>query len=212
MKKIIILAIVALSTYGLIGLTGVKEIKSNIINYDSSNCRANDFPKQDISKQEEDDLKFMREEEKLACDFYVTMFDKWGLRPFENISRSEQKHMDAIKNMLDRYFIDDPVKNSDKGVFEDASLKSLYLALLEQGNKSDIEALKAAAEIEEVDIQDLRDAINSTDNEDLKFVYGNLLRASENHLRAFTRNLNKRGVDYQPKHLDKKYYQEIING
>ncbi len=68
-----------------------------------------------------------------------------------------------------------------------------------------------ATEIEEIDIKDLIDAIKSTDNEDLKFVYGNLLRASENHLRAFTRNLNRRGVNYQPIHLDKNYYLEIIN-
>lgn len=211
MKKIIILSMTAISIIGFMGLSGVKDMQIQTMNYDTSNCRAYDFPKQDISGQEEDNLKFMREEEKLARDFYQTMYDKWGLRPFYNISRSEQKHMDAIKSMLERYSITDPVKNSDRGVFEDANLKSLYSALIEQGNKSEIEALKSGAEIEEIDIQDLIDAIKSTDNEDLKFVYGNLLRASENHLRAFTRNLSRRGVDYQPKHLGKEYFQEIIN-
>ena len=211
MKKIIILIILAFSTYGFIGYSGVIQIKNNISNFDSTYCKANDFPKQDISKQEEDALKFMREEEKLARDFYLTMYDKWGLRPFNNISGSEQQHMNAIKSMLDKYSISDPVKNSEKGVFEDENLKSLYSALIARGNKSEIDALEAAAEIEEIDIKDLVDAIKSTDNEDLKFVYGNLLRASENHLRAFTRNLNRRGVNYLPIHLDKNYYLEIIN-
>jgi hypothetical protein len=43
--------------------------------------------------------------------------------------------------------------------------------------------------IEKKDIADLESRIAATDRADLKAVYGNLLRASQNHLRAFERVL-----------------------
>ena len=46
---------------------------------------------------------FMREEEKLAHDVYVTLYAQWGLPIFQNISQSEQTHTDAVKTLIDRY-------------------------------------------------------------------------------------------------------------
>jgi hypothetical protein len=37
----------------------------------------------------------MREEEKLARDVYIALYEKWGLRTFLNIAESEQQHMDV---------------------------------------------------------------------------------------------------------------------
>lgn len=42
-----------------------------------------------ISPAEAAALQFMREEEKLAHDVYVTLYDKWNLRVFDSISRSD---------------------------------------------------------------------------------------------------------------------------
>ena len=53
-------------------------------------------------------LLYMREEEKLAHDVYVTLYDQWGLRIFSNISQSEQAHTDAVKTLLDRYELGGP--------------------------------------------------------------------------------------------------------
>lgn len=170
-----------------------------------------DLPKQDISAAEEKELLYMIEEEKMARDFYITMYEKWGLRPFANIKKAEQKHMDAIESMLNKYGFANPEKDAAVGDFKNHKIKNLYSTLLEQGNKSALDALMAAAEIEEVDIKDLMDAIKNTDNKDLAIVYNNLKRASENHLRAFTRNITRRDGTYTPKHLDDKYYNEIVN-
>ncbi len=49
----------------------------------------------------------MREEEKLARDVYLTLYDKWGLRTFTNIAAAESTHMDAMGVLLERYNIDD---------------------------------------------------------------------------------------------------------
>ena len=45
----------------------------------------------------------MREEEKLARDAYLTLYDIWGLTIFDNIVAAEEMHMDAVKLLLDRY-------------------------------------------------------------------------------------------------------------
>jgi len=177
---------------------------------DSFYCRAVDFPKQDLSLSEERDLLYMREEEKLAHDYYSQMYDKWGLRPFYNITGSEERHMAAILSMIKKYNLNDPIKDEKIGIFTNKILGNVYKELLQQGNKSELDALKAGAEIEELDIKDLTEAIKNTDNEDLKFVYNNLNNASGNHLRAFMRNIERRGGSYTPKHLDKNTFDEIL--
>ena len=44
----------------------------------------------DLSEAEIDGLLFMREEEKLARDVYITLYDIWRDSVFDNISSSEQ--------------------------------------------------------------------------------------------------------------------------
>ena len=62
-----------------------------------------------LTEAEEQHILYMREEEKLARDVYLTMYELWGAEIFANISESEQRHMDAIKNLITRYGLVDPV-------------------------------------------------------------------------------------------------------
>ncbi len=202
---------ISVSIFALIIFAGLATSINEAKAQEKHSCYyAVDLPKQEVSASEEKELLYMIEEEKMARDFYVSMYEKWGLRPFGNIKNAEQKHMDAIESMLDKYGLSNPTKDAATGEFKNEKIKSLYLALLGQGNKSALDALKAAAEIEEVDIKDLMDAIKNTDNKDLAIVYNNLQRASENHLRAFTRNIKRRDGTYNPKHLDNEYFNEIV--
>lgn len=144
-------------------------------------------------------LTYIREEEKLARDVYLFLFDKWGSRIFSNISVSEQTHMDAIKTLLDRYGIPDPVvldaNGQDmKGEFSNGDLKTLYNNLTNQGSASLVEALNVGVIIEETDIDDLAKGILSTKRRDIKKVYGNLQQGSWNHLEAFCFNLLNFGL------------------
>jgi len=143
-------------------------------------------------------LTYMREEEKLARDVYLVLYDKYGLTIFDNISRSEQTHMDAIKTLLDRYGLPDPAADNEVGEFTDPDLQSLYNNLIVQGSTSEVEALKVGVIIEETDIDDLNAGIASTKRKDIKTVYSNLLQGSVNHLKAFVSNLAKYGVTYKP--------------
>lgn len=167
---------------------------------------------EDLSSEEADGLVFMREEEKLARDVYLTLYDKWDVVVFSNIARSEQKHTDAIKLLLDRYAITDPVTNDSIGVFQNDDLQALYNTLVAQGSESLEAALRVGAAIEEIDILDLVEQVDTVvDNEDIKLVYGNLTRGSRNHLRAFNSNLSSIGVDYTPGYLTQEQFDEIVN-
>lgn len=164
-----------------------------------------------ISIEEAADLQFMREEEKLAHDVYVTLYEQWGLRVFNNISRSEQQHTDAVAYLLDRYDITDPAAGNALGEFTDEKLQALYDQLVAQGSKSVADALKVGAAIEEIDILDLQKRLAETDNAAIDQVYENLLAGSENHLRAFVSNLKSRtGETYAPQHLSQADYNAIV--
>ena len=170
------------------------------------------MPVEEISENENESMIFMREEEKLARDVYINLYERYGIKVFNNISKSEQTHMDAIKYLLEKYSIDDPVETDVKGVFKNQELQILYNQLIEQGNKSEIDALKSGALIEEVDINDLINAIDEdVDNVDIELVYNNLLKGSENHLRAFVKNLSARGINYEPQLLDIDTFNSILN-
>jgi hypothetical protein len=157
-------------------------------------------------------LQFMREEEKLAHDVYVMMYEKWDLPIFNNIAAGEQMHTDDVVTLLERYDVSDPASGNALGEFTDPKLQSLYNQLIAQGSKSVADALKVGAAIEEIDILDLDERLAETDNADIQTVYENLRAGSENHLRAFVRNLNTRaGETYVPEHLTQQAYVAIVN-
>ncbi|MCB9205959.1 MAG: DUF2202 domain-containing protein [Ignavibacteriales bacterium] len=167
---------------------------------------------EDLSDGEIESLVFMREEEKLARDVYIALYEKWNATVFNNISKSEDKHTNAIKMLLDRYSIEDPAINDEHGVFQNETLQNLYNDLIAKGNESLLEALKVGAAIEEIDILDLQKQINEiVDNEDITMVFNNLMRGSRNHLRAFTKNISAQGETYTPQYLAQEVYDEIIN-
>ena len=170
------------------------------------------IPLGDLTDKEIQGLLFMREEEKLAHDVYIVFFEKYNRRIFKNIARSEQKHTNAVLRLINRYELTDPVSTNDIGVFVNQDLQDLYDALIAKGNNSLIDALAVGAEIEEVDILDLkRWMADIVENDDLLFVYNNLLRGSRNHLRAFNRNLENLNIVYVPQHLDQADYDLIVN-
>lgn len=169
------------------------------------------YPLQDLSSGEEASLAFMREEEKLAHDVYAFLYDTWGTTIFSNIAASEQTHTEAVLLLLDRYQLDDPAAGLPAGVYQDTLLQNLYAALTVRGTASEVEALRVGALIEEVDILDLQnDLEENIDNDDITLVYENLLKGSRNHLRAFVRTLNNRGVVYEPELLPPADYEAII--
>ncbi len=151
-----------------------------------------------LSQEETDGLIHMRIEEKLARDVYTVFGNTYEYKIFQNISISEQTHMDAVKRMLVKYNIQDPIVSDEVGVFPDPQFQQLYDQLITQGNVSLNEALLVGVTIEELDIADLENQLtNVVDNPDIIRVYTNLKNASENHLAAFNKCLLMQSVSTQ---------------
>jgi len=144
----------------------------------------------ELSQEEQDGLVHMRIEEKLARDVYIVMGELWNHKVFLNIQLSEQKHMEAMKRLLDKYNVPDPLTTDSIGVFPDPQFQLMYDQLIQQGNQSLTEALLVGKAIEELDIVDLENQLSFVDNPDIVKVYQNLKAASESHLVAFLKCLN----------------------
>jgi len=150
-----------------------------------------------LSEDEIKHLKFIREEEKLARDCYWLLGDKWGLPIFDNISESEQRHMDAIKKLIDNYGLLDPVENEGEvGGFVNPILIALFEDLMEWGYKSPLDGLLVGGAIEEYDILDIQHAIEQASHADIIETYESLVCGSRNHLRSFVRQVELLGEAY----------------
>lgn len=164
-----------------------------------------------LNAKEINGLIQMREEEKLAHDVYVTLGDMWGARIFSNISQSEQTHTDAIKVLLERYVITDPVTTNTLGVFHSKDMQKLYDSLIIKGKTSLSEALVVGATVEDLDIRDLNVLKTETNKEDILATYTLLQKGSRNHMRAFIKNIEVQGSTYIPQYISQNEYTSIIN-
>src|SRR5690606_37750907 len=106
-----------------------------------------------LSPREKDGLIFIWEEEKAARDIYSSLYEKNNLTIFLDLTRSEESHMGQAKAVIDKYDLSLPA--DVPGVFGNQTLQEIHDRLLEKGLESNEEALKVAAEFEEISIMDL---------------------------------------------------------
>ena len=158
-------------------------------------------------------LQFMREEEKLARDVYLVLYDQWGLPIFQNIAGSEQVHMDTVLDLMQRYEIADSADNLGPGQFANTDLQALYDQLVASGSQSLADALRVGALVEETDIADLENRLTVMGNGEVSQAFNNLLQGSFNHLRSYVSMLERQTGDvYQPQVLTAAAYADILAG
>lgn len=180
-------------------------------------------------------LIFMREEEKLARDVYLTLGSIYPNSPvFGKIDDSEQKHTMAVKNMIERYGLEDPSTNDNVGVFTGADygwyFTEKYEQLVTRAKVSEFDALYVGAFIEELDMMDItqcptviidtNNEVNDftqcgslyTDNPNLQRLYSSLLAGSGNHLNAYVKKIEKEiGYgNYQAQVLPQEQVDQIL--
>jgi hypothetical protein len=163
-----------------------------------------------LTEAEKNGILLMREEEKLARDVYSFLYTKWGIPVFRNISQSEQKHMDEMGMLIDKYDLTDPVGSDVPGIFSNTELRKLYNELAVLGSSDLLSALKAGAAVEELDIADLDRLLEETDKTDIRIVYLNLEKGSRNHLRSFYSQIVGRGGGYFPEYISGEYFETIV--
>ena len=145
-----------------------------------------------ITQEEIDGLIHMRIEEKVARDVYTILGTAYNEQVFLNIKLSEQAHMDAVKRMLDKYNIPDPLTTDEVGVFPNEYFQTLYDNLIAQGSISSYQGLLVGVAIEELDIVDLDYQLTSVvTNPGITKLYTNLKAGSVSHLAAFNKNLTR---------------------
>jgi hypothetical protein len=196
---------------GYENMTLVDENGSTAIDSAALETAISQVPAGELSDSEAAGLLFMREEEKLARDVYLQLYEKWEMAVFNNIVTSEQTHTEAVKTLIDRYGLEDPATGQGVGEFTNQDLQALYNQLVEQGSQSLVDALQVGAAIEEIDILDLQERIAQTDKVDIQLVYENLMKGSRNHLRAFISVIERQGETYQPQYLSQGVFDEIVS-
>ncbi|NNF36437.1 MAG: DUF2202 domain-containing protein [Saprospiraceae bacterium] len=172
----------------------------------------NYLPHQELNATEKEALLMMIEEEKLARDVYITLGKEYDVKVFKNISDAENRHMEAIECLFEKYDLKNPIEEKALGEFSSRKFQDMYESLVIRGRTDITEALKIGASIEDLDIYDLNELLESrtTDNDDLKAVFKELAKGSRNHMRAFTKNLKKQNATYEVKHITKDQYESII--
>ena len=163
-----------------------------------------------LTTQEKADILFLREEEKLARDVYLFSFDLYGHIIFNNISNSEQTHMNSVYTLIVKYNLTDPTEGKQRGEFENEVLQNLYDSLSSQSSVSLLEALKVGAGIEDLDINDLDGNISHTTKADVLQVYSSLQCGSRNHLRNFAQQLEGINGTYEPLFISPDDYNTIV--
>jgi hypothetical protein len=168
-------------------------------------------PSGELTDVEIESLLYMREEEKLARDVYLTLHETWGTPIFSNIAGSEQAHMDAVAYLLTSFGLEDPAVDKAVGEFDNQELQALYGQLVGRGQESLEDALLVGGLIEEIDIKDLQENIEKIDNPSIIQVFKNLLNGSMNHLNGFVRNYeNQTGNSYEAQYMSQAAVDELI--
>lgn len=146
----------------------------------------------------------------MAHDLYVALSKVHpGLMPFRNIPGSEARHRDAMAAILKEEKVA-ATEAPDGRRFLSPGLDQLFKDWLEEGKKSPADACRVGVRLEEHDIADLRKA--QVDFPAHKEVFATLEAASNNHLRAFHRNLTRHGGTYQPEKLAAADFKTILEG
>ena len=187
--------------------TGQENLTQSLAAVQSS---VTNLPLESLDPAERERILFIREEEKLAYDVYQTLFDRYGVKIFQNIPNSEMSHMEAMLSIIKKYQLIDPMDKNPRGIFTDPALQSLYNALVSQGQVSLLAAYQVGAKIEELDIYDLNKSIAVTNNQDVKLVYDFLNKGSRNHLRSFYKNLTNAGGMYSPVYISLAEFTAIV--
>ena len=139
-----------------------------------------------LTDEQKQVLANMAEEEKLAHDVYVALGAKYPEdQQFAHISKSETRHLEAVRALLARYQVADPTAGQAEGSFASVRFQDLYNQLTASATTS-ADALQAGVTIEQTDIADLEAAKAAVAAApDVSSVYSHLITASQHHLQAF---------------------------
>lgn len=172
--------------------------------------RDSSIASQSLDNIEESHLTFMREEEKLARDVYLTLAELYPNQPVFNqiATTSEQTHTDTMRDKLLQFNLPDPNPDTNNlpasvGIFTGAEwgwyFTKKFNDLTKKARTSELSALYVGALIEELDMQDIAVCpqvmidrgftspcgLEYTNTNALRNAYSSLISGSQSHLRSY---------------------------
>ena len=214
MKNRFFLSLVAVSTLVLMSGCGSSAGSgSSNMNFD-----ANAYPKSILTQEVKDALAYMGNEERLAYDVYMNLYDYHiangvEIKQLLNISQNaETKHIDIVQQLVRKYQLtenelsdvsapvaDNTVTQSDmpRGVYDVAKIQELYDELYAKGIDSKKDALEVGCMVEVVDVTDLDEYIQlaqASEATDVIDAFNILRDGSYNHYWAFDEGLKNIGI------------------
>ncbi len=169
------------------------------------------MPKANLTQKEKMSIQTMMEYEKMVRDVYAMMYQQWQTKAFENMGKKASAEMAAMKLLLERYGINNPVTDPSKaGDFQNQSLQKTFEQMVENGNKSLIDAIKTCAELEEMNLMKIENALENANSDDLKTVYSTMLKETVDMLKSLVYMLSIEGVKYQPKYMPLMDFNKLM--
>ena len=180
----------------------------------------NSYPKSEKLTQEvKDSLAYMGNEERLAHDVYINLYNYHKqngveIKQLSNIAtNSESRHIQTVQDLVKRYNIkvndltivdENKIEsnnmspdNMPSGVYDVPKIQELYDSLYDKGINSQKDALKVGCMVEVTDVNDLNEYIKEAQEANAKDIveaYKFLRNGSYNHYWAFDRGLKSIGV------------------
>lgn len=168
-------------TMALVSMLGIG-IGANNVSYAENAVIGAQAALNDKSYTQEEMITYALQDEYLAKAEYEKIISTFNItRPFSNILRAEETHIDLIEPLLDEYDIEFTTPSVNNYVTAPTSL---------------LEAYNAGIEAEKLNIQMYENFLKEDLDEDVKLVFERLLNASKNHLQAFERQVDRYNGEY----------------
>lgn len=147
--------------------------------------RAGDEPVGELTGEQGGALAALAEQHKLSGDLYRALADQHQVRVFHRTARGEERHLEKVRILLDRYQVADPTAGLVAGEFADPEVQADYDRLLADGSAD----LTAALAVGRARAQHMVDSLDAASDgvtaSDVVAGYEHLLESTRRHLTAF---------------------------
>ena len=167
-----------------------------------------------LTQEAKNTLSYMGNEERLAYDIYMKLYESYPLTQFTNIANNGEKvHIQAVQLLIQKYinsydeftnidltelkYMDASIEDMSSGVYDISAIQNLYDLLLSKGQQSQQDALEVGCMVEVTDINDLLHDIEiakESDANDIVTTFEFLRDGSYAHYWAFDKGLVAMGV------------------
>jgi hypothetical protein len=164
-----------------------------------------------LSQKLKDSITYMYNEEKLAKDVYLDIYEVQKVKQLYNIAtNSEVRHQEAVNELAKKYDLnitlypntevpyDISVESYNSGEFSVEHIQELYDTLYDKGIQSKKDALEVGCIVEVTDIDDLDiyiEQATESNATDVLAVFNFLRNGSYNHYWAFDKGLKNMNIN-----------------